>query len=102
MQSLWNPVLRKHVARFIQAFCAHYRDSGVIESILLGVTGNYGEAIYPVSGSDWTADIHGPYHSHPGYWAGDASLAQRISCRVFAAAWVRAGFSFSAMKDLLR
>lgn len=71
VQSHWNPVLRRHLARFIKAFCAHYRSSGVIESILLGITGNYGEAIYPVSGNDWTADIHGNYHSHPGFWAGD-------------------------------
>ncbi|HOV75427.1 MAG TPA: beta-galactosidase [Candidatus Hydrogenedentes bacterium] len=71
VESLWNPVLRGHVARFIQAFCEHYRDTGVIESILLGVTGNYGEAIYVATGNDWTADIHGPYHTHSGYWAGD-------------------------------
>jgi hypothetical protein len=71
VQSLWNPTLRKHLARFIKAFCEHYRDSGVIESILLGVTGNYGEAIYPATGNDWTADVHGPYHTHPGFWAGD-------------------------------
>lgn len=71
VQSLWNPELRKHVARFIAAFCDRYRDSGVIETILLGVTGNYGEAIYPVTGNDWTADIYGPYHSHPGFWCGD-------------------------------
>ncbi len=71
VQSLWNPVLKEHVARFIQAFCEHYRDSGVIESILLGVTGNYGEAIYIASGNDWTANIHGQYHTHEGYWAGD-------------------------------
>jgi hypothetical protein len=73
VESLWNPRMRVQVARFVEAFCKHYRDSGVIESILLGVTGNYGEAIYPVSsGSDWTAEIHGEYHSHPGYWAGDS------------------------------
>ena len=71
VQSLWNPALRGHIARFIKAFCEHYGPTGVIESILLGITGNYGEAIYPVTGNDWTADIHGPYHSHPGYWAGD-------------------------------
>jgi hypothetical protein len=71
VQSLWNPDLRKRVARFLAAFCDHYRDSGVIESILLGITGNYGEAIYPVTGNDWTADVHGPYHTHPGYWCGD-------------------------------
>ncbi|HEY3284496.1 MAG TPA: family 14 glycosylhydrolase, partial [Armatimonadota bacterium] len=71
VQSLWNPVLRKHVARFIKAFLDHYRGAGVIESVLLGVTGNYGEAIYPATGNDWTADIHGPTHTHPGFWAGD-------------------------------
>ncbi len=71
VQSLWNPRLRERVARFIKAFCDHYRETGLIESILLGVSGNYGECIYPVSGNDWTADIHGPYHSHPGFWAGD-------------------------------
>lgn len=71
VQSLWNPEMRRHVARFIQAFCERYRDSGVIESILLGVTGNYGEAIYVATGNDWTADVYGPYHTHPGYWAGD-------------------------------
>lgn len=71
VQSLWNPTLRKHVSRFINAFCERYRGSGVIESILLGITGNYGEAIYPVTGNDWTADIHGAYHTHPGFWAGD-------------------------------
>ncbi len=71
VQSLWNPVLKRHVARFIKAFCEHYRDQGVIETILLGVTGNYGEAIYVATGNDWTADIHGPYHTHGGFWAGD-------------------------------
>ena len=71
VESLWNPNFRPHVQRFIKAFCEHYRDSGVIESVLLGVSGNYGEAIYPVSGNDWTAKPHGNYHSHPGYWAGD-------------------------------
>lgn len=71
VQSLWNPTLRQHVAAFIKAFCEHYRDTNTIESILLGITGNYGEAIYPVTGNDWTADVHGKYHTHPGFWAGD-------------------------------
>lgn len=76
VQSLWNPHLREHVERFIQAFCEHYGSQNVIESILLGITGNYGEAIYPVTGNDWTADIHGPYHTHPGYWCGDKYAVQ--------------------------
>ena len=72
VQSLWNPEMRKHVADFLKAFCEHYRDSGTIESILLGVTGNYGEAIYIATpNDDWTADVHGKFHTHPGFWAGD-------------------------------
>lgn len=71
VQSLWNPALRGHVARFLKAFAEHYRDSGVIESVLLGITGNYGEAIYIASGNDWTADVWGQYHTHSGFWAGD-------------------------------
>jgi hypothetical protein len=72
IQSLWNPRLRAHAAQFIKAFCDHYRDTGMIESILLGVTGNFGEAIYPATdGFGWTAEIHGKYHSHTGFWAGD-------------------------------
>jgi hypothetical protein len=76
VQSLWNPAMREQVTKFIQAFCEHYRNSGVIESILLGITGNYGEAIYPASGNDWTADIHGAYHTHMGFWAVDPYAIQ--------------------------
>jgi len=72
IESLWNPHLRGHVSRFMKEFAAHYEPMGVIESVLLGITGNYGEAIYPAtSGEDWTSRTHGKYHSHPGYWAGD-------------------------------
>jgi hypothetical protein len=71
VQSLWNPKMREHVARFVKAFCDHYVPTGTIESILLGVTGNYGEAIYIASGNDWTAGPHGNYHTHAGFWAGD-------------------------------
>ncbi len=72
VESLWNPHLRGHVSRFIKEFAEHYKPMGVIESVLLGITGNYGEAIYPAtSGEDWTSRTHGKYHSHPGYWAAD-------------------------------
>jgi hypothetical protein len=86
VQSLWNPAMREHVAAFIKAFCEHYKDSGTIESILLGVTGNYGEAIYPVTGNDWTADVHGKYHTHPGFWAGDPFAVKSFR------AWVKAKY----------
>ncbi|MEW5947045.1 MAG: family 14 glycosylhydrolase [bacterium] len=69
VQSLFNPHLRGVVEEFIRRFAARYRDSGTIESVLLGISGDYGEAIYPVMDvGHWTGD----YHQHPGYWAGDA------------------------------
>ncbi|MDX9975610.1 MAG: beta-galactosidase [FCB group bacterium] len=111
VQSLWNPVLREHVARFIKAFCEHYGPTGVIESILLGITGNYGEAIYPVSGNDWTADVHGNYHSHPDMWAGDpfavadfrkTLTAKYTTVEALNKAWGTALTSFEEVKPFRR
>jgi len=65
-QSLWNPYFRSYVESFLRTFHEHYNDMRSLESIILGVTGDYGEAIYPVVGN-WP----GAYHSHPGLWCGD-------------------------------
>ncbi|MCS6829347.1 MAG: beta-galactosidase [Armatimonadota bacterium] len=111
VQSLWNPALREHVARFIRAFCEHYRDTGVIESILLGITGNYGEAIYIATGNDWTADIYGPYHTHAGYWAGDPYAVKSFQqwlekkygdVEALSRAWGRAYARFSVIRPFLK
>src|SRR5665647_1695947 len=57
--------------QFIAEFSKHYKNSGVIESVLLGIQGDYGEAIYSVSGGGWTFTIPGKYHNHAGYWCDD-------------------------------
>ncbi|MDD4061496.1 MAG: beta-galactosidase [Kiritimatiellae bacterium] len=76
VQSLFNPALRPQVERFLRAFAERYRDAGVIESVLLGVTGIYGESIYPAGPEGgWTARLTGDYHNHLGWWAGDAFAA---------------------------
>jgi hypothetical protein len=73
VQTLFNPQLRPQIERFLQAFADRYRDSGVIESVLLGITGIYGESIYPAGPEGgWTAKRTGDYHNHHGWWAGDA------------------------------
>lgn len=46
-QSLWNPHMPAHVKRVIEAFCSRYGNKGCLESLLLGITGDYGEAQYP-------------------------------------------------------
>jgi len=72
VQSIWNPNLPKYVEAFLKAFAQHYERSGVIESVLLGITGNYGESIYvATSNQDWTNQTHGEYHTHSGFWCGD-------------------------------
>lgn len=71
IESIWNPSLPKWIERFLSAFAERYGKTGVIESVLLGISGDYGEAIFPVWGGGWTFQIPGAYHTHPGYWCGD-------------------------------
>jgi hypothetical protein len=77
VQSIFNPALKPMVDRFLKAFAERYRDRGVVESVLLGVTGIYGESIYPAGPEGgWTAQLTGPYHNHAGWWAGDTLARQ--------------------------
>jgi hypothetical protein len=71
VESLWNPHLSKWIKRFLKAFAERYKDSGVIESVLLGIQGDFGEAIYSVTGGKWTYQIPGIYHNHEGFWCDD-------------------------------
>jgi len=71
IESLWNPNLPKFIDRFIGEFAKRYRDTGVIESVLLGIQGDYGEAIYSVTGGGWTFNVPGEYHNHAGFWCDD-------------------------------
>lgn len=64
--SLWCPRMREYIRTYLQRFAEHYRPMGVLESVNIGITGDYGEAIYSVIGN-WP----GAYHSHGGYWCGD-------------------------------
>jgi hypothetical protein len=68
--SLWSPRLREYVREYLKKFAEHYLPQGVLESVNLGITGDYGEAIYSVVGN-WP----GEYHSHGGFWCGDALAA---------------------------
>lgn len=66
IQSIWNPRLPKYVERFLARVSEHYQDKDILESILLGISGNWGEAIYPGGGH-----CLGNIHSHTGFWCGD-------------------------------
>jgi hypothetical protein len=66
MPSLWCPNIRPHIARFVQAVADHFEPTGVLSFALLGPTGDYGEALYPIVGNG-----PGAYHGHPGHWCND-------------------------------
>jgi Beta-galactosidase len=68
--SLWGPRLREYVREYLRRFADHYGPQNVLESVNLGITGDYGEAIYSVIGN-WP----GEYHSHGGFWCGDSLAA---------------------------
>ncbi|MDO8682083.1 MAG: family 14 glycosylhydrolase [Armatimonadota bacterium] len=70
IESLWNPHLPAYIDRFIGEFAKRYEKTGVVESVLLGIQGDFGEAIFSVFG-EWTQNVPGPYHNHPGFWCGD-------------------------------
>ena len=66
IQSIWNPYLPERVDFFLKTLADHYRKTGVIESVLLGISGNWGEALFPASGC-----FIGGFHTHQGWWCGD-------------------------------
>jgi len=71
VESVWNPAFRAEVSRVLEAFAAHYMPQGVLESVQPGISGDYGEAIFPVLGN-WPGD----YHTHRGYWCGGEDAAR--------------------------
>jgi len=71
IQSIWNPFLPKQVDRFLKILSEHYEDKNILESICLGISGNWGESIYPVEGG-----FYKNFHSHKGWWCGDKYAVQ--------------------------
>ena len=71
IESIWDPSFYTYVERFLAHVSEHYRDTGMLEGVMFGICGDFGEAIYPVWHGMWPPTISGLYHSHPGYWCND-------------------------------
>ena len=84
VQSTFNPYLPQYVTRFIKEFGNRYGNSGVIESVLLGISGIYGESIYPAGPEGgWAgAQKFGAYHNHDGWWAGDTYAVEAFQAEL--------------------
>lgn len=66
-QSIWNKDFRETTRRFLGLVYEHYKaEDSAIDSILLGISGDYGEAIFPCVGN-----FDGQYHLHRGFWCND-------------------------------
>jgi formylglycine-generating enzyme required for sulfatase activity len=82
VQSLWDRPFLTHVERFLSAFAKRYRDKHILESVLLGISGDFGEAIYPVWHGNWPTQTAGLYHSHSGYWCNDREARKDFRIRM--------------------
>ena len=76
IESIWDPAARPYVRRYLKAFAEHYLPMGVIQNPLLGITGDFGEALYSAWHGNWTTIIPGLYHAHRGYWCYDPFARQ--------------------------
>ncbi len=111
VQSLFHPRWAGMVDRFVAAFAAQYRGRAPIESLLLGITGIYGESIYPAGPEGgWTTRLVGPYHNHHGWWAADedavAAFRAAMTTRyrdigALNRAWGTSHVSFDAVRTFL-
>lgn len=63
--SIWCPKFKEKILYWLQTFAAHFPPER-LGGVVLGITGDYGEAIYQVVGN-WP----GCYHTHLGMWCGD-------------------------------
>lgn len=69
IQSIWNPHLPEQVERFWGLLAEHYLPMEILESITLGPSGDWGEALYPVRGG--FIEEGRSLYTHPGWWCGD-------------------------------
>ncbi len=71
IQSIWNPFLPEYIEKFIRMIAERYDQNEVIESVLIGISGVWGEAIYPSSDG-----INRQGHKHSGWWCNDQYARQ--------------------------
>lgn len=71
VQSIWDKDFHQIIERFIRVFATKYSDMNIVDSLVLGISGDFGESIFPDWHGNWTTQTAGLYHSHAGYWCND-------------------------------
>ncbi|MDD5145051.1 MAG: beta-galactosidase [Candidatus Pacebacteria bacterium] len=93
IQSIWNPYLPKYVDEFLKKVSEHYQDKNILESIEVGISGNWGEAIFPGVGG-----FNKGFHTHLGWWAGDEFARKDFKDYLTKKYGESADFSFPKLK----
>ncbi len=70
-QSIWNPDLPLRVDQFLMQFGEHFGSSNQVESVLIGISGDFGEAAFPNASEGWIKNAAEEHHTHTGFWCGD-------------------------------
>ena len=89
VDNIWNPALPKYVDMFL-AECARHYGPDFLESVLLGIQGDFGEAIHPVMGGLAGIDP-GSYHGHAGFWCDVPEALEEYR------AWVKRRYGYIAV-----
>ncbi len=87
IQTIFSGKWPKYVQRYITEFGKHYRDGGALLEVNLGISGDYGEVLYPTSAGAEMGYPGRTLHAHFGYWA--AGNEAVLSFRT----WLRARYS---------
>ncbi len=83
VRSIWCRGLDRHVDRILGALFNRYNASPALESVMFGVSGDFGESLYPAGAVGW----NGQYHNHPGFWCAEEPARQAFID------WVRAHYT---------
>jgi hypothetical protein len=68
IQSIWNHRIYGRIDTLLKKISVNF-SSDIIESVLLGISGNWGESLYPIEGGFLRHEKD--YHTHLGFWCGD-------------------------------
>lgn len=69
VQTIFSDTWPKYVQSYLKEFGKHYGEGGALLEMNLGISGCYGEVLYPASAGANMGYLGLPLHAHDGYWA---------------------------------
>jgi Glycosyl hydrolase family 14 len=76
IQTIFSDSWPKYVQSFLAEFGRHYVPGKRLIELDLGISGDYGEVLYPASAGANMLYRGRPFHTHNGYWAGGSEAVE--------------------------